>query len=77
MGAVVGGMAAPVNGYDPEEVLLRQREYWIECIEGRRPGGKGRRLITDTGFGMGQADIVYETDGWRVSVTMRIEGRAG
>jgi hypothetical protein len=60
--------------YDsPEECLMGERQWIIACLEGLRPGGKGKRLVTDAGFGMGQADVVYEIDGRRVAIRMHLE----
>lgn len=58
------------------DCLLGERTWLIKCLDGLRPGGKGKRLVTDSGFGMGQADVVYEIDGRRVAIRMWIEDDA-
>jgi hypothetical protein len=59
----------------PEECLMGERQWIINCLDGKRPGGKGKRLVTDTGFGMGQADVVYKIDGRRVAIRIQLEER--
>ncbi|MDA8318837.1 MAG: hypothetical protein M0030_03350 [Actinomycetota bacterium] len=49
-----------------EAVLLAERERlyrWLDAY----------RKVTDTGFGMGEAEIVYEACGRRISVKLTIE----
>ena len=51
-----------------EEVLLAERERLYRWLDAYR-----NRKVTDTGFGMGEAEIVYEACGRRISVKLTIE----
>ena len=63
-----------MSDWPPEaQRLLEEREVIQDLIEARKD-----RTITDRGFGMGEAELVYQaSDGARFSVTLRLESIYG